>query len=66
MKRFALIIILLIPLAARAEEHAYDVVVYGGTSGGVIAAASIALVLEFFRDKSGKNARSRACLPTIH
>ena len=36
------LLLLALPLAAQAAEHAYDVVVYGGTAGGVIAAVSAA------------------------
>ena len=39
---FALIAVILFPLLARADEPAYDIVVYGGTSGGVAAAVQAA------------------------
>ena len=38
--RTSLLILLALPFAAQAAEHVYDVVVYGGTAGGVIAAVS--------------------------
>lgn len=40
--RTALALFLAIPLATQAADHVYDVVVYGGTAGGVIAAVSAA------------------------
>ena len=38
--RSSLLLLLALPLAAQAAEHVYDVVVYGGTAGGVMAAVS--------------------------
>src|ERR1700750_2298329 len=40
--RTALVLLLAFPLAAPAAKHDFDVVVYGGTAGGVIAAVSAA------------------------
>jgi FAD dependent oxidoreductase len=40
--RTALVVLLVIPFAATAAKHDFDVVVYGGTAGGVVAAVSAA------------------------